>query len=571
MGRQGGLARFLGSWGDINGYADDGKAIWRGKSDLNKKKWLKMPSMEGQRRAAHVFSAASTVAGLIWSRLPVEMRRLADGGGFNRLVGQLRVLMEEGEGQGNFEGQGLPGAACSSLLGGKGQEARGKAGSGHWGGGREVELVDVDGLRGLDLSVDSSGPHRIVKSEQGKVKSGDGGDAHRLSYRLTGIRSLMEEIDLAVGDRAGKRSRKYVMADRLQPDVVREEVDYVKLGSMNGWFGERGARDKRQGASYLWADRDEVERIGRSGLLGLEPCKEWGGRYYGSRRFPLSYKGGELHRSEKSGWILRLDWLSIDTPDMPWATDANCVPFTGRMADGRAVAMLPGPAYASVLGGKEQVQRRVRVWVHAVELVTPVWDAVNERFGAPCQRQAHGGYITPWVVGEAGSWEDAYRVECERLQLPGAFEDPEGSGNCGSGVYVVFTAVEVSEKRGRHCSASASKGVRDGLRTSSPRHWVRLPWCSRLRVQEVVEVGEATVEATVEAEGRLVAVVGEGNGVRDGGCAPVGIRVDLDGVGEGDWVAVPGVNLGGGSVDDLLEGGFVGGGLESGGGIRAGP
>jgi hypothetical protein len=99
MGRQGGLARFLGTCGWVNGYADDGRAIWRAKSDLNKKKWLKMPSMEGQRRAAHVFSAASMVAGRLWSRLPMEMRRLADGGGFNRLVGQLRVMMEEAGGE----------------------------------------------------------------------------------------------------------------------------------------------------------------------------------------------------------------------------------------------------------------------------------------------------------------------------------------------------------------------------------------------------------------------------------------------------------------------------------------
>jgi hypothetical protein len=404
----------------------------------------------------------------------------------------LRVLMEEGDDQ--FRDQS---AEC-------------RVGNG---AARAVELVDVDGLRGLDLSLDSSGPHRIVKSEQRKVKS-EKRDAIGqrivdcgISYRLTGIRSLMEEIDLAVGDRAGKKSGKFVVADRLQPYVVRETVDYCKLGSMRGWFGERGARDKRQGASYLRADRDEVERIGRCGLLRLEPCKEWGGRYYGSRRFPVSYKGGELHRSEKSGWILRLDWLSIDTPDMPWATNADCVPFAARTASGGLSRMVapglhfpaPVPMYRHYLMdkpqesekleaesekcGKGQVERRVRVLVHAVELVTPVWDRVNERFGAPYQRIAHSGFATPWVVGKAGSWEEEYAVNCEGLQLKGPCEDPEGSGHGGSGVYVVFTAVEVAEKRGRH--------------------WVRLPWCSKLRIQEVVFAGneEATEEIAEHVNG----------------------------------------------------------------------
>jgi hypothetical protein len=84
----------------------------------------------------------------------------------------------------------------------------------------------------------------------------------------------------------------------------------------------------------------------------------------------------------------------------------------------------------------------------------------------------------------------------------------DGRGLDG-GEYVVFTAVEVAEKRGRHCSASASKGVRDGLRTSSPRHWVRLPWCNSLRVAAVrMMESEAAVTGSGVADGVALPEVG---------------------------------------------------------------
>jgi hypothetical protein len=531
MGRQGGMARFLGTCCDINGYADDGKAIWRAKSELNKRKWLKMPSMEGQRRAAHVFGAASMLAGRLWSRLPEEMRRLADGGGFNRLVGTLVGLMEAGE-----------------VV----TQPR------HWRGGRAVELVDVDGLRGLDLSVDSSGPHRVVKSEQRKGKSGNGLDVALVGdvstplrsgrhdkgfgYRLTGIRSLMEEIDLAVGDRAGKRSGKFVVADKLQSFVVREEVDYCKLGSMEGWL------DKGKGVDHrlIWTEgargRGAGKAVWKPALDHMDRWEQEGKGWYGSRRFGLSYKGGELHRRVKPGWILRMDWLSVDTPEMPWRTDENCLPFTAKTPEGwlsrleapglyfRApeahyrhyLVDFPssansklrsrrlgtgsdeflGAAYSSLLGrtvdspveeGSEQAPtvfselpirrssghglkatRRVRVWVHAVEVQHPEWCKVNGKFYASGQRHVHDGSVTPWMVGETGSWADDIPIDCGEMVL-------KAGGGEGSGMYVVFTAVEVAEKRGRH--------------------WVRLPWCCKMRVQDVVFVGEE--EAMDQVEGNV--------------------------------------------------------------------
>ena len=138
MGRQGGIARFLGSSRQWLGYVDDGRALWRQHGPLDRKLWKTLPEMEGQRVAAKYFGAASTVAGSVWSRLPAAMRRLADGGGFNRLVGRCRDLVES-----------------------------------------DGQVWQVDALSGLDLSADSSGPLKIV----GGVREG---------LRLTGVRDLME-------------------------------------------------------------------------------------------------------------------------------------------------------------------------------------------------------------------------------------------------------------------------------------------------------------------------------------------------------------------------------------------
>jgi hypothetical protein len=144
------------------------------------------------------------------------------------------------------------------------------------------------------------------------------------------------------------------------------------------------------------------------------------------------------------------------------------------------------------------VQRRVRTLVQAVEIVTPVWDRVNERFGAPYQRIAHSGFVTPWTVGVAGSWEEEYAVDCSSLELKMPYEDLKGHG--GSGVYVVFTAVEVAEKRGRH--------------------WVRLPWCSKLRIQEVAFVmdEEAAEEIAENVTGERIGGAGSDRAMAIPGC-----------------------------------------------------
>src|SRR6187431_835718 len=95
MGGQAGIARFLGSCPQFVGYVDGGKPLWRKHNGLDKQKWLDMPTMWRQRDAARYFGAASAVAGNLWKKMPAGMRRLADGGGFNRLVGRCRDLVEE--------------------------------------------------------------------------------------------------------------------------------------------------------------------------------------------------------------------------------------------------------------------------------------------------------------------------------------------------------------------------------------------------------------------------------------------------------------------------------------------
>ncbi len=276
--------------------------------------------MEGQRVAARYFGAASTVAGSVWSRLPAAMRRLADGGGFNRLVGRCRDLVEE-----------------------------------------DGQVWQLDALSGLDLSADSSGPLKIV----GSVREG---------LRLTGVRDLMGQIDLALGPGAGLRSEKFLVAHRFVDDgTTRETVDYGPMGNCIGWNGK-------------------YRQDGRSG---------------------------------------------------------------GR------------EAYSAA---RKLVERRVRVWVHAVEMVDTVWSVANGRYQLKSPgRRDHRGFVTEWLtntgMGDSG-WATAYDLDASIIM-------PAGRGN-GLGLFVVFTAVEVAEKRGRN--------------------WVRLPWCSRMRVHEVVSQDEAVAE-----------------------------------------------------------------------------
>ncbi len=334
MGRQGGIARFLGSCRQLIGYVDDGRALWRQHGPLNRKRWRKHPKMEGQRVAARYFGAASTVAGSVWSRLPAAMRRLADGGGFNRFVGRCRDLVES-----------------------------------------DGQVWQLDALSGLNLSADSSGPLKIV----GSLREG---------LRLTGVQDLMGQIDAALGPAAGQRSEKFLVAHRFVDDgVTRETVDYGPMGNCIGWNGKY-----RQG--------------GRSG-----------GR------------------------------------------EAYCA-------------------------ARQAVERRVRVWVYAVEMVDTEWSASTKRYELAWPASRNGrGFVTEWLsntgFGDSG-WAWAYDLDAQ-LAMPAPAVD-------GTNIFVVFTAVEVAEKRGRH--------------------WVRLPWCSRMQVHEVV----AQAEAVAEVEGHLRWPVAYANG-----------------------------------------------------------
>ncbi len=156
MGRQGGIARFTGSVGNLNCYFDAGMEIVRTKSPLNKKKWLQLPSMRRQRNAAKVFGAASTVAAQLWKPLPAPMRRLADGAAYGRLVGE-----------------------CSGLMA---QDPHSEE--------PDLQLWDADELRGFNLNVDALGPHRVVISRT------DG------TLRLLGMDKLQAELDQVL-DNAG--------------------------------------------------------------------------------------------------------------------------------------------------------------------------------------------------------------------------------------------------------------------------------------------------------------------------------------------------------------------------------
>lgn len=158
MGRQGGISLFMGSFGNVNCYFDDGRALARMKSSLTKARWLDLPSMAAQRAATRGFGAASVIASQLWGMLPAGMRRLGDGGAFNRLVGACRELVCE-----------------------------------------DGQLWDADLLRGLNLCAGSLGPHRVAFDIQRVV-------------RVLGMDLLLAEIAAAESGTAGMMVARIVMA-----------------------------------------------------------------------------------------------------------------------------------------------------------------------------------------------------------------------------------------------------------------------------------------------------------------------------------------------------------------------
>jgi hypothetical protein len=390
VGRQKGNAVFLGTCAGITGFADEGKGFWRRRTSLTGEQWRSSPWMAPCREAAVLFGAASTTAGCLWRMLPDGMKRLADAGGYNRLVAACRMLVEEDLG------------ARDERLGASG-----------WG----LELGDVEGLRGLDLAIESMGPHG-VKREKVKVKSGEQAFCEFGSFSLTGLDALFSQMDAALGDSVGKKAGKFAVARRVSPRQVLDEAKVLAgMGTMDGWRGVK-------------SEQLEV-KSGEESAVSREP-------------------------------------------------------------------IAVGP------------QRRVRVWVHAVRLLPLVWVEEMACFVPGDDVQPYSnGFVTDWIMGDAASgWKDCFRElrpsDSISYSIRGfdwhKAETPTCRDMVEEGVYVVFTAIEVSEKRGRHCSASASKGVRDGLRTSSPRHWVRLPWCCKMRVQDVVVVGEELGASMVDQE-----------------------------------------------------------------------
>jgi hypothetical protein len=118
--------------------------------------------------------------------------------------------------------------------------------------------------------------------------------------------------------------------------------------------------------------------------------------------------------------------------------------------------------------------RRVRVWVHACRVV----DNGN--------RGGSIGFVTEWVVLEGEEACGQYRFLGQGgtdLSLDSLFA---GRG-LDAGEYVVFTAVEVAEKR--------------------VRHWVRLPWCNSLRVGAVRVVDERLAAGDERLEARDLRLV----------------------------------------------------------------
>jgi hypothetical protein len=325
MGRQGGIARFTGSVQNINCYFDNGREIVRVKPEISKKRWKNSPRYLKSRESAKVFGASSLIASCLWRGLPAPMKRLADGSAYGRLVGAVREHTE-----------------------------------------RDGQLWDAGMLKGLDLAADSVGPHFVAAGGQGlgtRDQIGGGVDGTANPFKLIGIDQLMADLDVALGDSAGRMPEKCMIAHPF------------------------------------WTD-------------GLVHTEAKGAEQ--SLRFFEKIKG-------------------------PGAEDSGSVGAEGARG-------------ASV--------RRVRVWVHATEVVDTKWNPWQKRYKlADGQRRFSSGFVTSWETHQnSQDWEPEYLIEGRDWRTEWM----------GDGLYVVYTAIEVQEKRGRH--------------------WVRLPWCCKFGIQDVVVV-----------------------------------------------------------------------------------
>jgi hypothetical protein len=233
------------------------------------------------------------------------------------------------------------------------------------------------------LSLDSVGPHFVAPAAQrGQGLGSRGQNDAANSYKLVGIDELMADLDVALGDSAGKMPLKCMIAHPF------------------------------------WTD----------GLVHTEAKGE-----EESKRFFEKIKGPGTRGQGPE------DRVSM------------------REASSRVVNQPP--------------VRRVRVWVHATEVVDTRWNPWQKRYmPAVGHRKFSSGFVTSWeqnsrnwlrrtdVSQNLQNWESEYLIEGRDWRTDWM----------GDGTYVVFTAIEVQEKRGRH--------------------WVRLPWCCKLGIQDVVVV-----------------------------------------------------------------------------------
>jgi hypothetical protein len=366
MGRQGGLARFTGSVGNLNCYFDAGMELVRTKSRLNKKKWLRLPSMRRQRDAATIFGAASTVAAELWRPLPAAMRRLADGAAYGRLVGKCRALMA--------------------------QDPRSE--------GPDLQLWDAEEMTGLNLSLDSLGPHRVVVSPE------DG------SLRLVGMDLLQAELD-EVLDHVGN----------VKPEVCQVAHPFWRDGLCHEEEPKESVRLRVSGREHDSVSssvraKEHSKNVYRSRvwIYATEVADtQWCER---DRKFKLA----DGHRGFVNGFVT--DWEPCrdqnfqnlqnfqnesEFTESRFAVNAGC---EGNFAS------------ASVIGGRDREQN----FQNSQNTVGVLNSLGCDRFAAE-YRIAGRDWRTDWM---------------------------------GEGTYVVFAAIEIAVKRGRH--------------------WVRLPWCCKMEV-----------------------------------------------------------------------------------------
>jgi hypothetical protein len=282
----------------------------------------------------------------------------------------------------------------------------------------EGQLSDLDGLRNLDLNEESSGSLRVAS----------------LGVDSLGVDSsqLIPILGNSLGGSVSGSVSEEGLRERLREGLEKIRIPYsCRLVGLDRLFDELDLAESATGGAkpghFVVAHKHLLDGVARTPF-------NW---------FPDD--------GSCDGWGKQNSRNSRNSQD-----------FQDGLGDGLADGACAGHTKARHDVPLRRPERRVRVWVWASSVVETAWDAKRKSFGLKAgSPRDFTGFVSDWLVFKGQDVAPSYVVQGGELEFPALCEGLD---------YVVFTAVEVSEKRGKH--------------------WVRLPWVSRMRVSDSIASSE---------------------------------------------------------------------------------